>query len=177
MNGDVFSLKVMETERLILRWLTTDDAAFILELLNDPTWVRFIGNRGVRTLEEAGTYIVTGPMVMYARLGFGLFLVELKDAGRTPIGICGLIQRDGLEDVDLGFAFLTRFQAQGYGFETAAATLEYRRDQMGLKRIVGITSIDNVGSSRVLEKIGMAFEGMIRLWHDPEELKLFGVEF
>ncbi|MEH7744320.1 GNAT family N-acetyltransferase [Neobacillus drentensis] len=168
-------MKVMETDRLVLRWLTPDDAEFILELLNDPSWVRFIGDRRVRTLDDARNYIVTGPMEMYSRLGFGLFLTELKDEARTPIGICGLIKRDGLEDVDLGFAFLSRFQGKGYGFEAAAASLEYARDGLDLKRIVAITSKDNVGSARVLEKIGMKFEGMIKLPHDVEELRLFGV--
>ncbi|MEH7073635.1 GNAT family N-acetyltransferase [Neobacillus drentensis] len=170
-------MKVMETERLTLRWLTPDDAAFILELLNDPTWVRFIGDRGIRTLDDARNYIVNGPMEMYVRLGFGLFLVELKDAGRTPIGMCGLIKRDGLADVDLGFAFLTRFQSKGYGFEAASATLEYGKEVVGLKRLVAITSVDNVGSARLLEKVGMRFERMITLPHDTEELKLYGVNY
>ncbi|WP_066248516.1 GNAT family N-acetyltransferase [Neobacillus drentensis] len=170
-------MKVIETEHLILRWLTTDDAAFILELLNDPSWIRFIGDRGVRTLEDAGNYIVTGPMEMYSRLGFGLFLTELKDAERTPVGLCGLIKRDGLEDVDLGFGFLGRFHSKGYGSEAAAATLAFGRDQIGLQRIVGITTVDNVASSRLLEKVGMKYEKMILLPNDTEELKLYGVEF
>ncbi|MFP5114135.1 GNAT family N-acetyltransferase [Bacillaceae bacterium C204] len=170
-------MKVMKTDRLLLRWLTPDDAVFILELLNDPSWVRFIGDRGIRSIEDARNYIVTGPMEMYSRLGFGLFLTELKDEARTPIGICGLIKRDGLEDVDLGFAFLSRFQAKGYGFEAAAATLGYGSEQLGLKRVVAITSMENVGSARLLKKIGMQFEGMIKLPHDTEELKLFGVDF
>ncbi len=170
-------MKVIETDRLILRWLTTDDAAFILELLNDPSWLRFIGDRGMRTLEDARNYILTGPMDMYSQLGFGLYLTELKDEGRTPIGICGLIKRDSLEDVDLGFAFLSRFQTKGYGFEAASATLAYGREQLGLKRIVAITSEDNEGSSKLLEKIGMKFERMIMVADDTEELKLFGAEF
>ena len=170
-------MKVMETEHLILRWLTTDDAAFILELLNDPSWIRFIGDRGVRTLEDARNYIVTGPMEMYSRLGFGLFLTELKDAERTPVGLCGLIKRDGLEDVDLGFGFLGRFHSKGYGSEAAAATLAFGRDQIGLQRIVGITTVDNVASSKLLEKVGMKYEKMILLPNDTEELKLYGVEF
>ncbi|MEH7307551.1 GNAT family N-acetyltransferase [Neobacillus drentensis] len=170
-------MKVMETERLTLRWLTPEDAEFILELLNDPSWVRFIGDRGIRAIEDARNYIVAGPMEMYSRLGFGLFMTELKDEAKTPLGICGLIKRDGLDDVDLGFAFLSRYQAKGYGFEAASATLEFGKEQLGLKRIVAITSEDNVGSARLLEKIGMKFEGMIKLPHDAEELKLFGANF
>src|SRR6185503_20091394 len=106
-------MKVLETERLILRWLSVEDAAFILELVNDPGWLRFIGDRGVRTLEDARNYILNGPVAMYQRVGFGLYLVELKQSA-TPIGICGLIERAGLEDIDIGYAFLPAFRGQGY---------------------------------------------------------------
>ncbi|WP_404323980.1 GNAT family N-acetyltransferase [Cytobacillus firmus] len=163
-------MKVLETDRLILRWLTPDDAAFILELLNEPAWIRYIGDKGVRTLEDAKNYIVTGPMKMYSQLGFGLFMVEQKE-GNTPIGMCGLIKRDSLDNVDIGFAFLSRFQMQGYGFESASAALKYGHDQLDLKRILAITSIDNHASSALLEKIGMKYEGTITL--DAKELKLF----
>ncbi|CAM3594989.1 GNAT family N-acetyltransferase [Aeromicrobium ponti] len=151
-------MKVLETDRLILRRLTTDDAAFILELLNEPGWIRYIGDKGVRTLEDAKNYILTGPMKMYSQLGFGLFLVERKE-GCTPIGMCGLLKRDSLEDVDIGFAFLSRYQTQGYGFEAASATLRYGHEQLGLKRILAITTLDNYASSRLLEKIKMKYEG------------------
>ncbi|MDF2039894.1 GNAT family N-acetyltransferase [Cytobacillus oceanisediminis] len=166
-------MKVLETDRLILRWLTLDDAAFILELLNEPSWIRFIGDKGVRTLEDAKNYIVTGPMKMYSQLGFGLFMVERKEEN-TPIGMCGLIKRDTLDNVDIGFAFLSTFQTQGYGFESASATLKYGHEQLGLKRILAITSLDNHASSRLLEKIGMKYEGTITLY--AEELKLFASE-
>ncbi|MDQ0199303.1 GNAT family N-acetyltransferase [Neobacillus ginsengisoli] len=169
-------MKVIETDRLILRWLSTDDAAFILELLNDPSWLRFIGDKGVRTLENARNYILTGPMDMYSKLGFGLYLAELKD-GRIPIGICGLIKRDSLEDVDIGFAFLSRFQSKGYAYEAASATMAYGIEQLGLNRILGITSKDNYDSSRLLEKIGMTFERIVILPHETEELKLFSSTF
>ncbi|TCP28865.1 RimJ/RimL family protein N-acetyltransferase [Scopulibacillus darangshiensis] len=165
-------MNVIETDRLILRWLSPDDAAFILELLNDPSWLRFIGDKGVRTLEDARNYILTGPMEMYSRLGFGLYLTELKEE-KTPIGICGLIKRDSLEDVDIGFAFLSGFQSKGYGYEAASATMAYGIDQLGLKRIVAITSKDNQHSSSLLEKIGMTFERLVTLPGDTEELKLY----
>ncbi|RBP95424.1 RimJ/RimL family protein N-acetyltransferase [Cytobacillus firmus] len=163
-------MKVLETDRLILRWLTPDDAEFILELLNEPAWIRFIGDKGVRTLENAKNYIVTGPMKMYSQMGFGLYMAELKE-GSTPIGMCGLIKRDSLEDVDIGFAFLSKYQNKGYGYESASATLRYGHEQLALKRILAITSLDNHASSRLLEKIGMDYEGTIYL--DMEELKLF----
>ncbi|MFW5437641.1 GNAT family N-acetyltransferase [Paenibacillus apiarius] len=115
-------MKVLKTDRLILRWLTTDDAEFMLELLNNPSWLEFIGDKGVRTVEDARDYILKGPVDMYARLGFGLYLTERKADG-VPIGICGLIKRDSLEDVDIGFAFLPRLWAKGYAYESASAKL------------------------------------------------------
>lgn len=166
-------MKVIETERLTLRRLSTEDADFILSLLNDPAFLRFIGDKGVRTLEEARKYIANGPVEMYARLGFGLYLVELKDDG-TPIGLCGLIKRDGLDDVDIGFAFLPEFRAKGYAYEAAAATMDYGKDVLGLARIVAITSPDNAASGRLLEKLGLRFERMIRLREGDGELRLFG---
>lgn len=166
-------MKVLETDRLILRWLTPDDAAFILELLNEPSWIRFIGDKGVRTLEDAKKYIVAGPMIMYSQMGFGLFMVERKE-GSIPIGMCGLIKRDTLDNVDIGFAFLSTYQTQGYGFESASATLKYGHEEQDLKRILAITSLENQASSRLLEKIGMNYEGTIIL--DKEKLKLFASE-
>lgn len=166
-------MKVLETDRLILRWLTPDDAAFILELLNEPAWIRYIGDKGVRTLDDAKNYILTGPMKMYSQFGFGLFLVERKE-GSSPIGMCGLIKRDTLDNVDIGFAFLSRYQTHGYGFESASATLKYGYEQLDMERILAITSLDNHACSRLLEKIGMKYEGTIFL--DKEELKLFASE-
>src|SRR5687768_14272461 len=119
-------LKVLETDRLVLRWVTTDDAEFILALLNDPAWLQFIGDKGVRTLEDARDYILRSPVDMYRRLGFGLYLTELKEGG-VPIGLCGVLKRDGLDDVDIGFAFLPAYRAKGYGYEAASAVLAHAR--------------------------------------------------
>ncbi len=165
-------MKVLETDRLIVRQLSDEDNAFILELVNDPLWLRFIGDRGVRTLEDARDYILKGPVAMYQRMGFGLYLVERKSDG-VALGICGLIKRDALDDVDLGFAFLPEFRAQGYAYESATAVLAYGRHVLGLKRIVAITSPDNERSARLLEKLGFTFEKMIRLPHDSDAVKLF----
>lgn len=167
---------VIETERLILRHLITDDAEFILELLNEPSWLRFIGDKGVRTLEDARNYILNGPVDMYSRLGFGLYLTELKESG-IPIGICGLIKRDSLEDVDIGFAFLPKYWSKGYAYESAVAVLEYGKNVLGLNRIVAITNPDNHSSIRLLEKLGMNFERVIKLSEDADEVKLFGIDF
>ena len=169
------TLKVIETDRLNLRRLTPDDAEFILDLLNDPSFLRFIGDKGVRTLDDAREYILKGPVDMYNRLGFGLYLTELKESG-APIGICGLIKRDGLEDVDIGFAFLPSFRAKGYAYESAAAVMSYGKTVLGLNRIVAITSPDNYASGRLLEKLGMRFERMIRLSKDASEVRLFATD-
>lgn len=168
-------MKVLETDRLILRRLSVEDNEFMLELVNDPAWLRFIGDRGVRTLDDARDYILKGPVVMYARVGFGLYLVEQKSDG-VPIGICGLIKRDALDDVDIGFAFLPKFRAQGYAYESASAVLTYGQSVFGLKRIVAITSPDNDRSAQLLEKLGFTFEQMVRLSDDGEELKLFAAD-
>ena len=101
-------MNVLQTDRLRLRWISSLDAEFIVELLNEPSWLRFIGDKGVRTTQDANAYISNGPVAMYARHGFGLYLTELKEDS-VPIGICGLIKRDGLDDVDIGFAFLPRY--------------------------------------------------------------------
>jgi RimJ/RimL family protein N-acetyltransferase len=156
----------------LLRWLSTDDAEFILELLNEPSFLKFIGDKGVRTLEDARNYILNGPVDMYNRLGFGLYLTELKDGG-VPIGICGLIKRDALKDVDIGFAFLPRFWAKGYAYESASAVMAYGKNVLGLNRIVAITSPDNHASAKLLEKLGLRFERMISLSQSAEEVKLF----
>lgn len=167
-------MQVLETDRLIVRWLTPEDAEFILRLLNEPSWIRFIGDKGVRTLEDARGYILNGPVEMYSRLGFGLYLVELKE-GHAPIGICGLIKRDSLEDVDIGFAFLPQYWGRGYAYEAASAVMTYGVETLGLKRIVAITSVDNDSSARLLEKLGLRFERMLKLSGDSEEVKLFGL--
>ena len=165
-------MNVLETERLRLRWLSTDDAPFILELVNDPAWLRFIGDRGVRTLADARSYILNGPVAMYRRVGFGLYLVELRQNAQ-PIGMCGLIQRAGLADIDIGFAFLPAFYGQGYAYEAASATLHYAQETLGLARVVAITAPDNQRSIRLLTKLGLSFEELLRLSEDQPEVMLF----
>ncbi|MBO1625529.1 GNAT family N-acetyltransferase [Bacillus arachidis] len=165
-------MNILETERLILRLQTTDDASFILELLNDPSWLQFIGDRGVRTIEDAKAYILNGTVRMYEQYGFCLFLVERKE-DHVPIGICGLVKRDSLEDVDIGFAFLPKYWAKGYAYEAASAVMAYGKDKLGLNRIVGITTQENHASAKLLKKIGLQFERLIQLANDAEELSLF----
>jgi RimJ/RimL family protein N-acetyltransferase len=169
------SVKVLETGRLILRWLSVEDAEFILRLLNEPSFVRFIGDKGVRSMDDARDYILRGPVDSYERFGFGLYLTELKENG-VPIGICGLLKRESLKDVDIGFAFLPQYWKKGYAFESASAVMTYGRNVVGLRRIVAITSPDNDASIRVLEKLGLRFERITKLSQDEPEIKMFASE-
>ena len=168
-------MKILETERLVLRQFSTDDAVFILELLNEPSFIQNIGDRGVRTLEDARSYLLKVPIASYDKNGFGLYLVELKETNES-IGMCGLIKREELEDVDIGYAFLPKYWSKGYAVESAMAVKEYAREIIGLKRLVAITDPENQGSIRVLEKIGLKFEKMVRLSEDDIELKLLAAE-
>lgn len=170
MSGVAPAAPVLETARLALRRLVPADAPFILELLNDPSWLRFIGDKNVRSLEDARAYIQNGPMKMYAERGFGLWLVERK-ADREPLGICGLVKREQLADVDLGFAFLPRHWLQGYARESAEGVLAHARTSVGLRRIVAITSPGNEASCRLLERVGFQFESMLDFGrNDPVKL-------
>ena len=168
-------MSVLTTERLNLRRLTGDDAAFILELLNDPSFIKNIGDRGVRSVADARRYISDGPLASYEKHGFGLYLVELKESGEA-IGICGLVKRDSLADADVGFAFLPRYRAKGYAYESAAAVKAYAFEVLGLKRMVAITNPNNAGSIRVLEKIGLTYDRMLRLSDDAPEIRLYALD-
>jgi RimJ/RimL family protein N-acetyltransferase len=165
-------MHVLETERLLIRHLTQADAEFIVELLNEPAFIRNIADRGVRTVADAQAYIQNGPVASYEKNGFGLFAVELKETG-LPIGMCGLIRRDILPDVDIGYALLERYWNKGYAHEAAAAVLAYGYNVIGLKRIVAITALDNDASAKVLEKIGLQFDRIINLPAHGGESKLF----
>jgi RimJ/RimL family protein N-acetyltransferase len=163
---------VCETARLRLRHLTDADAAFVLQLLNEPDFIRNIGDREVRTLEDARRYIQHGPVASYSQHGFGLFLVELRKS-RVPIGICGLLKRDYLADVDVGFALRESFRGKGFAFEAAGAVLHLGHQVLGLSRIVAITSPDNHASMSVLRKLGLEFERTIQIPDQSRDTRLF----
>jgi ribosomal-protein-alanine N-acetyltransferase len=165
-------MKILQTERLVLQQLSTDDSEFLLELLNDPFFIQNIGDRGVRTVEDAHFYVQNGPAVSYTINGFGLNLVVLKETGES-IGICGLIKRDTLDDVDIGYAFLPRYWSKGYAVESALAVKKFARNVIGLNRLVAIVDPANARSIHLLEKIGFVYEKMIRLSENDIELKLF----
>ena len=148
---------MIQTPRLLLRELTVEDAPFIVQLVNDPAWLQFIGDKGVRTLEDAEKYILNGPVKSYADNGFGLWLVELKE-NNTPIGMCGLINRPTLEGIDIGFAYLPQYVGQGYAFEAATATLQYAKQVLLLERVLAITNPENIRSIALLKKLGLQTE-------------------
>jgi [ribosomal protein S5]-alanine N-acetyltransferase len=164
-------LIVLKTERLTLRQLTSNDAPFILELLNEEGFLRYIGDKGVRDLNDARDYIAQGPVDSYERNGFGLYASCLKDG--VAIGICGLVKRDTLPDPDLGFAFLSRYGCQGYAVESARAVMAFGRDRLKLPRIVAITSPDNIRSIAVLEKVGLKFDRYLNLKEGAPSVRLF----
>jgi ribosomal-protein-alanine N-acetyltransferase len=166
--------RVLQTQRLTLRHFDGADAAFIFELLNEPSWLQHIGDKGIKTFEDAERYIQNGPVAMYARLGFGLYLVELTDSGE-PLGMCGLIKRDTLEDVDLGFAFLSRFWGNGYAYEAAAAVMSYAAMSLGIDRIVAITSPTNQASGKLLRKLGFTFEHLVVTTVGGQDLMLYSI--
>lgn len=164
-------MHIAETDRLIIRWFTLDDAPFIFNLLNEPSWQQYIGDMKIETIEAAQNYLKRSPLDMYQRFGFGLYGVEEKQTQQL-IGMCGLIKREALADVDLGFALLSQFHRQGYTFEAATAVLAYAQTTLQLPRVVAITAPDNIASISLLEKLGFRFEGMVQPHGEP--LKLYG---
>jgi RimJ/RimL family protein N-acetyltransferase len=163
---------VLETERLRLRHFERTDAPFIIELLNSPGWLQYIGDRNVKTEDQAIQYLQNGPMKSYEVNGFGLSLVERKD-DEQAIGMCGIIKREGLDHPDIGFAFLPPFEGKGYAYEIAAATLQYAKEQLGISKVTAITLPINTRSIRLLEKIGLHLTGTTRLPNSEEDLLLY----
>jgi len=166
---------ILETDRLQLRRLSLDDAEFILRLLNEPSFIQNIGDRGVRTIDDARGYIIQGPITSYEKFRFGLWMVEIKSPS-APIGICGLLKRDVLDDVDIGYALLPEFWSQGYALEAASAVVCYAREKLGLKRVVAVTNPGNRSSIRLLEKMGFKYERLVQLSDGAPEIQLLAVE-
>ena len=166
---------ILDTERLRLKEFTTADTDFIIALLNSPGWLQFIGDRNVRTKEEAVHYLENGPIKSYREHGFGLWMVELKERN-IPIGMCGIIAREKLDKPDIGFAFLPEHNGKGYAYEIAAATLDYAKEQLNIPVIYAITVPDNSNSIRLIEKIGLGYVKTFRFEGDDEELLLYSSE-
>lgn len=160
------------TPRLVIRRFTEADAPFVLDLLTEPAWLKHIGDRGVRTVADARHYLHTGPLASYAAYGHGLYHVARKDTDE-PVGMCGILRRDGLDHPDLGYAFLEQHHGFGYATEAARATLEHARLHLGMRTVVAITTEANVASQRVLEKVGMRRVGTVLLSGDADPSLLF----
>lgn len=169
-------MNTLETERLILRPFSLTDAPFILELVNTPGWLQFIGDRNIHSTSDAENYLNNGPLKGYADNGFGYWTVSRKEDPRKPIGSCGLMKRDMLQDIDIGYALLPEFEGLGYATEAAQRVLSFAFETLKTSRVVAISTTDNVRSAKVLQKIGMQLEGKIQLSADDDELHLFGMQ-
>lgn len=168
-------MNILTTERLLIRELDAEaDANFINRLLNSEKFIKYIGDRNVRSLEDARDFIRDRYRKSYEDHGYGLYCVELKDSG-TPVGMCGFVRRDTLPGPDIGFSFLPEFEGKGYGFESAEAMMRYGRERLGFSTVLAITTLDNEASGRLLGKIGFAFDKTIET-PEGETLKLFRSE-
>jgi len=165
---------MIETQRLRIRYFNEADTDFIVKLLNEPSFIENIVDKGVRNKQDAINYLESGPYASYQKFGFGLSLVDLKDSN-TPIGMCGLIKREELDDVDIGYALLTEFEGKGYAKEASQAVLENGNAEYGLKRIIAVTSPSNAGSIKLLESLGFKYESMVELY--GMDNKLFAYDF
>lgn len=172
---NIMQPQTIETDRLIIDKFVLEDDVFILELLNDEDWLRYIGDMKVRELKDARKYLQNGPITMYERVGYGLMRVELKNS-RIPVGMCGLIKRTTLSHPDLGFAFLKRWRNLGYAIEAARAVLRYGWDELEIDRVVAITDPDNAKSIRLLKKLEFRFQEFLRLSSDGPEISLFVID-
>jgi ribosomal-protein-alanine N-acetyltransferase len=162
---------ILQTERLTLRQFIMADAPFIVELLNSPNWLQFIGDRNIKTVAEAQSYLLQGPLLSYVVSGFGLYMVELKDSG-VPIGMCGLLKRPYLEYLDIGYALLPKYESIGYGYEIATATLQYAFEHLQQKNVAAITAVNNQRSVALLKKMGFYDNGTVNP-DEQTELLLF----
>ena len=167
-------MEILETERLLLRPLTLDDSDFILELLNTEGWIKYIGDRNIKTNEQARNYLENGPLKSYQTNGFGLSLVQLKTNNKS-IGMCGLIKRDYLDHVDIGFAFLPDYTGMGYAYEVAKRTIQYAINELQKENILAITLPENSSSIKLLEKIGFKYDKNFITEDTREELSLYSI--
>lgn len=168
-------MKILETKRLELQEIALGDAPFLFQLLNTPTWLQFIGDRGIKTMKDAENYAQNNMIASYQKNGFGLYLVKLKE-NKVSIGLCGLIKRPTLENVDIGFALMPEYEGKGYAYEAAAATMEYAQNKLSLTKIVAITVRENERSLKLLHKLGLRFEKIVKWPDSGEELMLLSWE-
>jgi len=166
-------MRIAETTRLLITKITLKDAGFFIELVNSPNWLKYIGDRNLKTKKDTKIYLQNGTLKSYADFGFGFYKLQLKEKDNKTIGICGLIKREQLEDVDIGFALLPEFEGKEFGYEASIAVLKLAKEKFNLKKIVAITLPSNTNSIKLLEKLGLSFEKKVIPFEDGEELLLF----
>jgi RimJ/RimL family protein N-acetyltransferase len=159
-------VNVLATPRLMLRTARLGDAALFLALVTDPDFIAYVGDRGIESLRAARTALRDGPIRMQAELGHSVYVVERRDG--VALGMCGLIRRDGLDGVDIGYAFLPAARGQGYAREAAQAVVDYAKDGLGLPRLLAVVDPKNHKSVSLLQNIGLQFDKIVHLFpHDP----------
>ena len=168
---------IAETKRLLVSKLSLKDAPFFLKLVNTPNWLKYIGDRNLKTVKDAEDYLTKGTLKSYEEYGFGFYKLELKEDNNKPIGVCGLVKRDELENIDMGFAFLEEFEGQGFGFESSIAILKLAKEKFHIKKLLAITLPINTKSIKLLEKLGFRYEKRVNPFADDEELLLFAKHF
>ena len=164
---------IAETNRLIISKITLDDAAFFLELVNTPNFIKYIGDRNLKTVEDAKTYLKNGTLKSYEDFGFGFYKLLLKEENNKAIGTCGLVKREQLDNVDIGFAMLPKYEGKGFGYESCIAVLKLAKEQFKLNKVLAITLPTNNNSIKLLEKIGLSYEKRVKPFEDDKELLLF----
>lgn len=166
-------MRIAETSRLLITKITLRDAQFFLELVNSPHWLKYIGDRHLKTIKDTKTYLQNGTLKSYTNFGFGFYKLQLKENENKTIGICGLIKREQLEDVDIGFALLPEYEGKGFGYEASLAVLKLAKEKFNLKKIIAVTLSTNTNSIKLLEKLGLSYEKKVIPFEDGEELLLF----
>jgi len=164
---------IAETNRLIISKFTKEDAPFFLELVNTPNWIKYIGDRNLKTIEDAEDYLENGSIKSYKEFGFGFYKLQLKNNNLITIGTCGLVKREELDDVDIGFAMLPEYEGKGFGYESSVEVLNIAKHTFNLKKVVAITLPTNKSSIQLLEKLGLSFEKKVKPFEDDDELLLF----
>lgn len=166
-------MRIAETSRLLITKITLRDAQFFLELVNSPHWLKYIGDRHLKTIKDTKTYLQNGTLKSYTNFGFGFYKLQLKENENKTIGICGLIKREQLEDVDIGFALLPEYEGKGFGYEASLAVLKLAKEKFNLKKVIAITLPTNTNSIKLLGKLGLSYEKKVIPFEDGEELLLF----
>lgn len=163
---------MIETERVLLQEVTSEDKSFLFELMNTASWIQYIGDRNIRTVEDAEEYIEKNIRKAYQEYGLGMYKMVSKENDK-PMGLCGLLKRDYLNSIDIGFAILPEYEGKGYTYEAAKAVRDFGFNTLKTEKIAGITMEENVKSRKLLEKLGLKYVGMVRTSPDTEEIMLY----